>query len=144
VTVSGSLRIDGGINAFADPEVLAAVGGSPFADDIAAAKLRPADAVGVTFAVEFPGPIESTTGKRSGRTATWIVPLDGTPLDLASRSGVERADSGWSWTANVALAALGVWLVIAGSFVGWVLWQRHLRRRRRGTAGDGATSQRTP
>ena len=45
----GTLRVDGGLDAFADPDVLAAIGGSPYADDIAATNLRPTDVVTFTL-----------------------------------------------------------------------------------------------
>lgn len=138
VTLSGGVRVDGGINALADPEVLAAVGGTPFADDIAAAGLRPADAVTMSLAVEFPGDVASTTGERDGARATWDVPLDGTPIDLATSARVdtEATDSGWGWVSIVALSLLGVWVVVAGSFIGWVLWERHRRAQRRRAAAS--------
>jgi hypothetical protein len=129
VDLSGSLRVDGGINAFADPDVLAAVGGTPFADDIAAGGISPAEALTVDLEVVFPGKISTTTGTRSADTVRWDVPLDGTPIDLATTAEVrtDTTDSAWGWVSIVALSLLGVWVVVAGSFLGWVIWQRHRR-----------------
>ena len=45
VTLAGSIRVANGLDAFADPDVLAAIGGSPYADQLAALNLRPADVV---------------------------------------------------------------------------------------------------
>ncbi len=132
VALTGSLRVDGGLNAFADPEVLAAIGGSPYADDLAAANLRPADALALTFAVTFPGAVGTTTGTKGGNTVTWTVPLDQTSLDLATSSKVDAPrDSTWSTVATVALGLLVLWVVLATTFIVWVMVQRRKRARRR-------------
>ena len=47
--LTGVLRVDGGLDAFADPDVLAAIGGTPYLDDIAAAGTDPNNVVTETL-----------------------------------------------------------------------------------------------
>ena len=54
-TLTGNIRVANGLDAFADPDVLAAIGGSPYANDLAAANLRPGDVVTFTFTADLPG-----------------------------------------------------------------------------------------
>ncbi|MEQ1700922.1 MAG: Hsp20/alpha crystallin family protein, partial [Ilumatobacteraceae bacterium] len=54
-SLTGNIRVEGGMDAFADPDVLAAIGGSPYADDIAATGQRPADVVTFTMTADLPG-----------------------------------------------------------------------------------------
>lgn len=143
VALDGTLRVDGGLVAFADPEVLAAVGATPYADDIADAGLRPADAVTVTVQGWFPGTVSSTNGTVEGGTITWSVPIDGTSLPLAVTATSARGSSGaWDLVAKVAFALLVVWCVLAAVFIAFVLVARRRRARRR--AARRATAQPLP
>ena len=131
VSLVGSLRIDG-LTAFADPDVLAAVGATPYADQIAASNQGPSQAVGVTVRVTVPGKLSSATGTISGSTVSWIVPLDGSQLDLAT-SALDNHGSAkvWGVAANAALIALVAWCVLAAAFIFWVARQRQRRAHRR-------------
>ena len=131
VSLVGSLRIDG-LTAFADPDVLAAVGATPYADQIAASSQGPSQAVGVTVRATLPGKLSSATGTISGNTVSWIVPLDGSQLDLAT-SALDDHGSGkvWGVAANAALIALVAWCVLAAAFIFWVARQRQRRAHRR-------------
>jgi len=153
-TLSGSIRVSNGLDAFADPDVLAAIGGSPYADDLAAANLRPADVLTFTFTADLPGdPVidpSSSSGSTAGSTAapitvdgtapevdddvhTWSVPLDGTTADLATTSVLAQGGSGgiWGTVATVALVALIAWVVFAIGFILMVAKARRDRARRR-------------
>ena len=131
-SLGGTMRVDGGLDAFADPEVLAAIGGAPYAADIAAANMRPADAVTVTLRAQFPGSITSTTGTADGNALAWTVPIDGTPAQLAITATQSRGGSNlWSATATVALVLLAVWCVVAVAFITFVIVARRRRAQRR-------------
>ena len=131
VSFVGSLRIDG-LTAFADPDVLAAVGATPYADQIAASSQGPSQAVGVTVRATLPGKLSSATGTISGNTVSWIVPLDGSQLDLATSALDDHGSAKiWSVAANAALIALVAWCVLAAAFIFWVARQRQRRAYRR-------------
>ena len=136
-SLAGTLRVDGGIDAFADPDVLAAIGGSPYADNIAATGLRPTDVVTFTFTASLPGrsttPPEGTAG--GGKGLTWSVPVDGTSADLASTSVLAqgRPPSTWGTVATIALVALVAWSVLAIASIALVAQARKRRARGRPT-----------
>ena len=149
-TLSGSIRVSNGLDAFADPDVLAAIGGSPYADDLAAANLRPSDVLTFTFTADLPGdPVvdpSSTVATTSPEATTddaaptrdddlhvWSVPLDGTNADLATTSVLAQGSGGgvWGTVATVALVALIAWLVFAAGFILLVAKARRDRARRR-------------
>jgi hypothetical protein len=131
ITMVGSLRIDG-LVAFADPEVLAAIGATPYAEEIAAAGEGPSQAVGVTVRVSLPGKINSATGTIDGGSVSWVVPLDGSQLDLATSATDDHGTAKiWGIASNVALIGLVVWCVVAGAFIAWVARQRKRRSHRR-------------
>ena len=134
VTMTGSLRVDGGLTAFTDSDLLQRVGGVPYADQIAASGISPADAIGVQFALSAPGTITSASGTVNNGTATWIVPLDGTPVDVAttaSATGDGEPSGLWKAVSVVALAMLVVWVVFATGFIAFVARERKRRAARR-------------
>lgn len=150
-TLVGSIRVSNGLDAFADPDVLAAIGGSPYADDLAAANLRPADVLTFTFTADLPGdPVTDPSASAVASTAApatidgtapeldddvhvWSVPLDGTTADLATTSVLAQGGSGgiWGTVATVALVALIAWVVFAIGFILLVAKARRDRARRR-------------
>jgi len=135
--LTGVARVDGGIDAFVDTEVLTAIGGSPFADDIAATGLSPSEVVVLTFNADLPGSATSQGGGSpvDGRTdvLTWRIPLDGTQLDLTSVfvQGQGRPSGIWGAIATVSLGALVVWCVLAVGFIAFVANARRQRAMRR-------------
>jgi hypothetical protein len=152
-TLAGSIRVSNGLDAFADPDVLAAIGGTPYADDLAAANLRPADVMTFTFTADLPGDVvtdasttvanteadvttdgtESTEPARDDGVQVWRVPLDGTTADLATTSVLAQGGGGgiWGTVATVALVALLAWLLFAVGFIVMVAKARRDRARRR-------------
>jgi len=138
-SLTGSIRVEGGMDAFADPDVLAAIGGSPYADNIAATGLRPADVVTFTFSADLPGASTAPTGTADAEAPlTWAVPLDGTTADLAATAvftqGDDSGSSVWGTIATVALVALVVWCVLAIAFIAFVARARKRRTQRRPVA----------
>lgn len=145
--LSGSILVSNGLDAFADPDVLAAIGGSPYANDLATANLRPADVLSFTFVADLPGTsaegAEGTgsvatvaapnTASTNGGVHTWTVPLDGTRADLTTTSVLRQGGGGgvWGVVATVALVALVVWVLAAGGFILFVARARRAKAMRR-------------
>ena len=61
-SITGTGRLDGGLDAFTDTELLATVGGTPFAEQIAASGTSPLDTVGIVLRLRMPGEVQTTTG----------------------------------------------------------------------------------
>lgn len=137
-SMAGSLRVSNGLDAFADPEVLAAIGGSPYADDLQQAGLRPTDVVTFTFTADLPGKattVATVAGSQNGAALTWTMPLDGTAIDIATTSVLSRGGGGiWNAISTVALVALLAWCVLAAGFIAFVAKARRDRARRRAAA----------
>ncbi|MBK5332768.1 MAG: hypothetical protein JJD93_12400 [Ilumatobacteraceae bacterium] len=130
VSLAGSLRIDG-MAAFADPDVLAAVGATPYAEEVVASGQGPTQAVTVTVRASVPGRITSATGTVADGKASWIVPLDGSQLDLTTNGVDDHATAKiWGIASTAALIALVAWCVIAAAFIVWVVQQRKRRAHR--------------
>lgn len=127
--VTGSLTLPSGFDSFADAELLQAVGGTPFADDLAAAGATPASSMSVVLRATLPGDVEDTTAEQADRALRWTAPLDGSALDIATRT-VQQPRSTWaSVLAVVALAGLVVWTLLAVAVIIAVV---RIRGRRRG------------
>ncbi len=130
--LSGTMRVDGGMSAFADPDLLAAIGGTPYASAVADASLRPVDVIGITLRVSVPGDVSSTTGTVDADALVWTVPVDATPITLAITASESRGGSNvWSIIATVALVMLVVWCAIAIGFIVFVMLARRRRAARR-------------
>lgn len=131
-TLTGAGRIDS-LDAFADPDLLAAVGATPYLDDIDAAGLAPAEAVGLSFSVGLPGEVQTSTATPSDvGVLTWTIAADGVPVDLASTSARSLERGGvWPWLSNGALVALIAWGVLSLLAIGGVARARRRRSRHR-------------
>ena len=139
--VSGSGRVDGGLDAFADADLLAAVGGTPYAAQIAAAGGAPGDLLGVRVVVDLPGSVVTTSGRAgsdgAGATAdpdravvVWDLALDGNPtaIEATSVRSLERGGP-WPWLANGLFVLLVGWVLASVVLIAAVL--RSQRRRHR-------------
>lgn len=134
VSLSGSLRIDG-LAAFADPDVLAAIGATPYAEQVAASNTSPSQAVGVTVRADLPGKITSRSGTIKDGSVSWIVPLDGTQLDLGTTAVDDHGSAKvWGIASSAALIAMVAWCVLAAAFIVWVVQQRKRRVHRHSRA----------
>ncbi len=130
VTLSGRLNLARGFESFADSDLLAAAGGTPFADELDG--VTPAESMSVLLRADLPGEVEETTGQRSEGRLEWDAPLDGSSVELAT-STVQRPASGGSWARPVSVLALVLllgWLVVVGAFIVSVIRVRRRRRRR--------------
>lgn len=127
-TFDGTLRVTGGVDAFADADVLAAVGATPYVDDLEGIAL--ADALGIRLDLTLPDAVDDTTGVRAedGRTVSWSVPLDGSEVALTTIA--TRTDTGAKVARTVAQVAqflLVAWIVLAATFVAYVVVARRRR-----------------
>lgn len=115
-TLTGTLEVNGGLEAFADAAAIKLLDGAPYADQVKNSGLDLGKIVAIRFAAEMPGKVINTTGTVEGSTVTWRVPTDGTPTDVAtSTNNVDIASN----VARVARWLVGllaaVW--IAGTLV---------------------------
>jgi hypothetical protein len=128
VSLSGQLTLPNGFDSFADSELLATAGRSPYADELAGR--TPAESISVGFRADLPGDVEETTGERHDGALEWEAPLDGTSVDLTTRT-VQRPASGGSWARPVSVAALVLLLAWIAAVVAFVVSVVRVRRRRR-------------
>ena len=137
--LSGQLTLPAGFDSFADSDLLAAVGGTPYADDLAAAGATPAGSMSVALRADLPGEVEETTGTDDGsddEALVWEAPLDGTSAAVTART-VQRPADGGGWAAalsTIALVLLVLWVAAAAAFIVSVARARSRRakaRRRR-------------
>ena len=135
VVLSGQLTLPAGFDSFADSDLLAAVGGSPYADDLTAAGATPAESMSVALRADLPGEVEETTGREEDDALAWDAPLDGTATAVTART-VQRPGGGGGWTvlSTIALVLLVLWVAAAAAFIVSVARARSRRakaRRRR-------------
>lgn len=140
--IDGTLVLADGFNSFADADLVAAVGGLPFAEEIAASGATPETALSFTFRVALPGElISSETGSEVGDgVIQWVAPLDGTSVELFTSTVQRPEGSGGAWAkpvSQVAFVALIVWVAVATAFIGFVAWARRKKRSRRERALAG-------
>ncbi|MEO6125532.1 MAG: hypothetical protein ABIR32_17680 [Ilumatobacteraceae bacterium] len=128
-TLNGQLLVTGGLEAFSDPALTAAVGATPYANEIAGAGLAPGDAVGITFSASLPGKLDNTTAAEGNDGLMWMVPFDGPAVDVSTLS--ESRDTRNAWASPVATGAriaLFVWIGIAVCFIIYVMLRRRRQR----------------
>lgn len=131
-TLSGRLTLRDGFAAFADSDLLAAVGGTPYAARVRDAGATPANALAITLRARLPGSIQDTNGRDDAGTQVWEAPLDGSATPVLLRTHVSPGGGGFSSVlSTVLLVLLIVWVVVAGAFIVSVLRARARRARRR-------------
>ena len=136
--INGVMVLPDGYESFADAELIAAVGGLPFGDEIAASGLPIEETFSFTYRVSLPGDLESAeTGTDVGDgVIEWVAPLDGSSVDLYVATVQRPAGEGSAWAgplATISFVALIVWVVAAGAFIAFVAFARRSKRRRRET-----------
>ncbi len=121
--LTGSLRVDGQLQAFADSDLLGAIGGSPYEQTIRDLGLAPTDAVSFTLKADLPG-----KAVNDGSTTEWVAPLDGTTLAVAATTAIAQGTTGiWPTVSTVALVALIGWCLVATAFIVFVAKARRKR-----------------
>lgn len=134
--INGVMVLPDGFASFADADLITAVGGLPFEEEIAASGVTIDEAFSFRYRVALPGALESAeTGTDIGAgTVEWIAPLDGTSVGLYIATVQRPAGTGSGWAAPVAtisFVALVAWVVVAGAFIVVVAVARRNKRRRR-------------
>lgn len=134
-SLGGLLQVDGGLDAFSDADLFAALGSTtPYSAQAAAAGVTPAQAVTFTFRAKLPGTVKTSTATAGSASApaglAWGVPLDGTaPIDVTTTSTSKATRNVWaSPLATGAKILLVVWIVAAGFFILYVAVARRRRR----------------
>ena len=132
-TLMGELVLTGGFDAFADAELLATVGATPYAADLRAAGATPAETITVVLRATFPGEVDDrSNGTVVDGARQWEAPLDGdtsaVQLQTVQRPGGGSFDS---VLANVLLIVLVAWIAAAGAFIVSVIRARARRAQRR-------------
>ena len=134
--LGGLLGLPDGFESFADEDLIAAVGSVPFGEQIAASGATPESSINAVLRAGLPGQIDGdeTNGTELGDSRLeWIVPTDGTILDARAVSVQSPGDDRW-WArplSILALVALIAWVAFMTLFIGYVLWARWQRTRRR-------------
>lgn len=157
-TVTGALGVEGGLLAFTDPDLLASLGVSPYAEQIATAGVDPAQTVGIEVSMALPGEVQTTSGQivsevvptpgTTGTTGTtvrdvivWTVPLDDSRIDVGTVAEESlRRGALWSILSGAALVVLVLWVIGSAILIGWVV----RLRRQRGTGAARRTDRATP
>jgi hypothetical protein len=132
-TLAGDLVLTGGFDAFADADLLAAVGGTPYADQLAASGATPAGNMAVVLRAELPGEVtEASNGTEVDGARQWEAPLDGSTASVQLQTVLAPSGGGFaSLLATFLLVLLVVWLVAATAFIVSVVRARTRRAQRR-------------
>lgn len=145
--VRATLVLPDGFASFADDDLVAAVGGLPFADRFEATGATPPDAMTFTLRLAMPGEVIAATGVEvEPQVFEWVAPLDGSATEV-SASTVQRPPDGGAWAgplATASLVALVVWSVLASAFIAFVMVARRRRMRRRRRSRPPGAAARAP
>jgi len=131
--LSGRLVLSG-FDAFADEDLVSAVGGQPFANQIDASGATTADSLNVTLRALLPGVIDEATTNAEpdeGGVLSWVLPPDGSPAVVLAQS-TQQPGEGQRWARPLsvaALIALVLWLAFMTLFIGYVAVARFRRAR---------------
>ncbi len=136
VRLDGLLGLPDGFEAFADDDLITAVGAVPFQEEISAAGATPESSMAATIRATLPGEIDEsrTNGTELGDgRLEWTVPFDGTIEDWRAVAVQSPGDDRW-WArplSVITLVALVSWVTFMTFFIGYVAWVRWQRSRRR-------------
>lgn len=128
--LTGRLEVTGGLQAFADDQVLQVVGATPYEQTVQDAGLDLGKAISLQFNATLPGDVKSTTGVEQNGALVWRVATDGTPVDLTTETNeVDVAGTIGGILSFVSRGLLVLWL----GFIGWIglrIWRRQASRPR--------------
>jgi hypothetical protein len=133
LTMTGFSGTTLGLASFADDELLAAVGATPWAAEVAAQGLTIDQVLSVSVSAALDGEVVATTGTAGddGRVR-WSIPLDGSLIDLATTSNVSLDKGGlWKVLPFVTLAVLVLWVLAAVALIWRMVMARRAPVRRR-------------
>jgi hypothetical protein len=132
--LTGRLVLVDGFNAYADADLVSAIGSQPFAEQIAAAGATPDNSMSVLVRAELPGklnPDATNVEPNAGGVLEWVVPLDGTILQWQAES-TQQPGQGQQWARPLSIAALialVAWVAFMTLFIGYVTVARFRRAR---------------
>lgn len=131
---TGTFGLPGGFDAFADDDLISAVGGVPFAGEFAENGATPANSMTAVARVQLPGEIvddqTNPTEVLDDGTLVWQIPLDGiTVLEVSALSEQAPAEGNqWARPVSiVALIALLAWVGFMTIFILYVVAARYRR-----------------
>lgn len=128
--LTGRLEVTGGLQAFADDQLLQVVGATPYEQTVKDAGLDLGKAISLQVNAVLPGKVQSTTGVAQDGVLTWRVATDGTPVDLATTTNeVDVAGTIGGVLSFVARALLILWVGFIG-WIGFMVWRKQSRRPR--------------
>ena len=131
-TLDATAQLIGGIEAFSDTALTAAIGETPWLGTARKLEIEnPTQALTITLVTRLPGEIKKTTGNESGGGVVWSVPTDGTALPVVIGTVATRVDGGfWQLVADITGYILGFWLIIMGLLILLLVLARRSRTRR--------------
>lgn len=131
-TLDATAQVIGGLEAFSDAALTAAIGETPWLGTARKLEIEnPAQALSITVVVRLPGDIKKTTGTESGGGVVWSVPTDGTAQSVVIGTVATRVDGGfWPLVAKITGTLLGLWLIVMGLLILFVIYARRHRSRR--------------
>ena len=122
-TLTATLGLPDGFASFSDADLVNALGGEPFATDLAG--LEPDDVMTVEMTVALP----DTSVEGGERIETFVAPLDGstTEISMSAQQRTEQPRSFASVAADVLAVVLVAWVIASVGFIAWVLMARRRR-----------------
>jgi hypothetical protein len=130
--LTGQVRLDGGVGAFADEALVQVAGKVPLADQVAASGVPLDQALGLTVTVELPGTVTATNGTAAGGSVTWSPSLtEGVASALQAEArqedtAAQRARDVERWTVW-ALIGWGALFALIVLIVLLRAWRRRTR-----------------
>jgi len=119
---TGTGGLPSGLAGFADDDALAALGGAPFADAIAAQGTTLGDALSVSLRLTMPGTVTETNGETAPRASddlttsfSWSIPVDGT--DVSFSASTQDRNFGALVASFAARGLLGLLVVLVAAAV---------------------------
>lgn len=133
-TLTGNFGLPEGFAAFADSDLISAVGDVPFAAEFEASGATPENSMSAVIRATLPGEIvgaETNAVELDDGRLEWVIPLNGDITEVSGRT--EQAPSaGGSWARPLSIAALIAliaWVVFMTLFIGFVTFARWRRSR---------------
>ena len=146
-TLTGRLDFSTGLSALADQQLLATIGGAPFAASLSLHNVTAANVATFTMKVELPGRPIGADGKPVPEPApafSWSVRPGDAPVDVAARTTLvsEKVAKARRLERKVA-TILGIYvLVLTIAAIIWWKWRQ--RRRSRAGRADGDRGRPSP
>ena len=129
--LSGRLEVTGGLQAFADDQLIAALGATPYESTVKSQNLDLGKALTIEFVALLPGELKSSTAIPENGKLSWRVATDGTPVDLAtSTENVDVVGTLGGIVSKIGLFLLIAWLGLM-AVLGALLYKRQYDRQRR-------------